>query len=46
MRLMELKCKNCGAKLKIEDNVKKVTCKYCNTEKRKKSGNNVSEIRN
>ena len=32
MRLMELKCKNCGAKLKIEDNVKKVTCKYCNTE--------------
>ena len=32
MRLIELKCKNCGAKLKIEDNVKKVTCKYCNTE--------------
>ena len=32
MRLIELKCKNCGAKLKIEDNVKKVTGKYCNTE--------------
>ena len=32
MRLIELKCKNCGAKLKIEDNVKKVNCKYCNTE--------------
>lgn len=32
MRIIELKCKNCGAKLKIEDNVKKVTCKYCNTE--------------
>ena len=32
MRLIELKCKNCGAKLKIEDNVKKVTCMYSNTE--------------
>ena len=32
MRLKELKCKNCGAKLEIEDNVKKITCKYCNTE--------------
>lgn len=32
MKIKELKCKNCGAKLEIDDNVKKVTCKYCNTE--------------
>ena len=32
MKIKELKCKNCGAKLEIDDNVKKVTCKYCNTD--------------
>lgn len=31
MKLKELKCKNCGAKLKVDENVDVVTCKYCNT---------------
>ena len=32
MKLVEIKCKNCGAKLKIEPDNKNVTCKYCNTD--------------
>ena len=31
MKLNELKCKNCGATLKVEGNVDTVTCKYCQT---------------
>lgn len=32
MRLRELKCENCGAVLKVEDNVTKVKCEFCKTE--------------
>lgn len=31
MELKELKCKNCGASLKVENDKKEVTCKFCNT---------------
>jgi len=31
MKLIEMKCKNCGAELEVEDNQEEVTCKYCNT---------------
>ncbi len=31
MKLVELKCKNCGANLKVEENAKEVTCNFCNT---------------
>ena len=31
MELMELKCKNCGAKIELEEGKTEVTCKYCNT---------------
>lgn len=31
MKLNELKCKNCGATLKVEGNVDTITCKYCQT---------------
>ena len=31
MKLEELKCKNCGALIEVEENAKKVKCKYCNT---------------
>ena len=31
MKLEELKCKNCGAIIEVEENAKNVTCKYCNT---------------
>lgn len=31
MKLVELKCKNCGSLLKVEDGVKEVTCTYCHT---------------
>ena len=31
MKLVEMKCKNCGSILKVEDDAKNVTCKYCNT---------------
>lgn len=31
MRLRELKCKNCGAKIKVDENVAKVECEYCHT---------------
>lgn len=31
MELKELKCKNCGAKIELEEGKTEVTCKYCNT---------------
>ena len=31
MRLKELKCKNCGATLKIEESVTQVNCEFCHT---------------
>lgn len=31
MELKELKCKNCGANLKVEGDAKEVTCNFCNT---------------
>ena len=31
MELKELKCKNCGANLKVEPNAKDVTCNFCHT---------------
>ena len=31
MRLRELKCKNCGSKIKVDENVAKVECEYCHT---------------
>lgn len=31
MKLVELKCKNCGAKLTVPENTKTVTCEFCNT---------------
>lgn len=31
MRLKELKCKNCGATLEVEENAQQVKCKFCNT---------------
>lgn len=31
MNLKELKCKNCGATLEIEENATKVKCKFCHT---------------
>lgn len=31
MRLKELKCKNCGASIKVEENQSQVECKYCHT---------------
>lgn len=31
MKLRELKCKNCGAKLKVDENASMVDCKYCHT---------------
>ena len=30
MKLVEMKCKNCGGELKIEDGADTVTCPYCN----------------
>ena len=29
MKLVELKCKNCGAILEVDEGVKDITCKYC-----------------
>lgn len=29
MKLVELKCKNCGAILEVEEGIKDITCKYC-----------------
>lgn len=31
MKLNELKCKNCGAKIELEEGKTEVTCNYCNT---------------
>lgn len=31
MKLVELKCKNCGANLKVEEGVTQVKCDFCNT---------------
>lgn len=31
MRLKELKCKNCGANIKVEENASQAECKFCNT---------------
>ncbi len=32
MKLVELKCKNCGSLLNIEEGAKEVTCEYCHTK--------------
>ncbi len=32
MELIEIKCKNCGAKIKLPDDANKVTCEFCGTE--------------
>lgn len=31
MRLRELKCENCGASIKVEENATQVKCKFCHT---------------
>lgn len=31
MKLLEMKCKNCGAPLKVEENAQYINCQYCNT---------------
>ena len=31
MRLRELKCKNCGDTIKVDETMSKVECKFCNT---------------
>ena len=31
MKLVELKCKNCGANLKVPENQTNITCEFCNT---------------
>lgn len=31
MRLKELKCKNCGANIKVEENVSQAKCEFCQT---------------
>ena len=31
MKLVELKCKNCGATLKADPELNEITCKYCQT---------------
>ena len=32
MKLVEMKCKNCGAKLKVNAEVKEANCQFCGTE--------------
>lgn len=32
MKLVELKCKNCGSLLNVEEGAKEVTCEYCHTK--------------
>lgn len=32
MKLLEMKCKNCGALLKVEADAKYIECQYCNTK--------------
>ena len=29
MNLLEMKCKNCGALLKVEEDAKYIECQYC-----------------
>lgn len=29
MKLVEMKCKNCGAKLEVEENINDINCQYC-----------------
>ena len=31
MKLIEMKCKNCGAKLNVDENSININCPYCNT---------------
>ena len=31
MKLVEMKCKNCGSTLKVDENAKNVTCEYCHS---------------
>lgn len=32
MKLVEMKCKNCGALLKVEEDAQFINCQYCNTK--------------
>ena len=32
MKLVEMKCKNCGAKLKVNFDIKEANCQFCGTE--------------
>ena len=32
MKLLEMKCKNCGALLKVEEDAQFINCQYCNTK--------------
>jgi len=32
MKLVEMKCKNCGAPLKVEENSKEIKCDFCKTQ--------------
>ena len=32
MKLVEMKCKNCGAKLKVNSEVKEANCQFCGAE--------------
>ena len=32
MKLIKLKCEGCGAILKVNENLKKISCNYCGTE--------------
>ena len=34
MKLVELKCKNCGSTLQFDENAKEITCEYCKTKYR------------
>ena len=31
MKLVEMKCKNCGSTLKVEENAQSITCEYCHS---------------
>lgn len=43
MKLLEMKCKNCGALLKVEENGQYINCQYCNTKY--KSDDEVQHIK-
>ena len=32
MKLIEMKCKNCGAKLKVDSEIKDVHCEFCHSD--------------